>query len=104
MARYKRSEVFNQIMTEIYKMSIPSADWNELVEKYRDPDTGISEVPYWDFSIADWLLDDIIEKHLRKHHVSKGESELLRFQILLGPSPVSLRAGTPPRKDKTDGE
>lgn len=89
-------------MTEIYKMSIPSADWNELVEKYRNPDTGISEVPYWDFSIADWLLDDIIEKHLRKHHVSKGESEILRCQILLGPSPVSLKAGTP-SKDKTDG-
>ena len=91
MNKERLSKIFNQIMVEIYQASIPSADWYELVEKYRDPESGISYIPYWDYTISGELLEMIVDKYLKKYHVNVTDSETLRFQILLGPSPESLK-------------
>lgn len=78
-------------MTEIYKASIPSASWDDLLRDSPRNEAGQIEVPFEDYHISDQILDDIIQETAKKYRLSKADLESLRTNVYLGPSPIGIR-------------
>jgi hypothetical protein len=91
MTDKKFKEVYHEVMTEIYKASIPSASWDDLIRDSPRNEAGRVEIPYEDYYISSLILDEIIETIAKKHHLSRGDLGSLRMNVYLGPSPISIR-------------
>jgi hypothetical protein len=91
MTNKKFKEVYHEAMTEIYKASIPSASWDDLIRDSPKNEAGRVEIPYWDYHVSDLILDEIIEAVAKKHRLSESDTGSLRTSIYLGPSPISIR-------------
>ena len=91
MTNKKFKEVYHETMTEIYKASIPSASWDDLLRDSPRNEAGQIVVPYENYHISDQILDEIIQETAKKHRLSKADLESLRANVYLGPSPISIR-------------
>ena len=78
-------------MTEIYKASIPSASWDDLLRDSPRNDAGQIEIPFENYHISDQILDEIIETTAKKYRLNQFELQSLRTNVYLGPSPISIR-------------
>lgn len=91
MTNEKFRKVYHDVMTEIYKASIPSASWDDLIRDSPKNKAGHIEIPYWDYHISNLILDEIIETVAKKHRLSKKDTASLKTNVYLGPSPISIR-------------
>lgn len=91
MTDKKFKEVYHEAMTEIYKASIPSASWDDLLRDSPRNEAGQILIPYEDYHISDQILDEIIETTAKKHRLNQFELQSLRSNVYLGPSPISIR-------------
>ncbi len=91
MTNRKFEEVYHEAMTEIYKASIPSASWDDLLRDSPRNEAGQIIVPYENYHISDQILDEIIQATAKKYRLSKADLESLRTNVYLGPSPISIR-------------
>jgi hypothetical protein len=91
MTNKKFREIYHEAMTEIYKASIPSASWDELLRDSPRNEAGQILIPYEDYHISDQILDEIIETTAKKYRLNQFDLQSLRSNVYLGPSPISIR-------------
>lgn len=91
MTNKKFKEVYHEAMTEIYKASIPSASWDDLLRDSPRNEAGQILIPYEDYHISDLILDEIIETTAKKYRLNQFELQSLRSNVYLGPSPISIQ-------------
>lgn len=86
MPRKSRNDRIEEAMTLCYKrlyaFSTPSADFDELIDKYR-------ENQFWlDYLITEELFDIITKEVMKEYRLRPYERESFRRSILLGLSPA----------------
>lgn len=86
MPRKSRKDRIEEAMTLCYKrlyaFSTPSADFDELIDKYR-------ENQFWlDYSITEELFDIITKEVMKEYRLKPYEREGFRRSVLLGLSPT----------------
>jgi len=91
MTNKKFKDVYHEAMTEIYKASIPSASWDDLLRDSPRNEAGQIEIPFENYHISDRILDEIIQATAKKYRLSQDDLESLRTNVYLGPSPISIR-------------
>ena len=81
----KLFEICMNIYRELYKKATPSANMDELIEK------GITKKHNWfmNYYIDETKMKKIINKHIKKHKLTKMEKEAIDVEIWLGCSPTS---------------
>lgn len=92
MNRDRFHDVFNETMREIYRASIPSADWDDLLANSPRNENGQILVPYEDYKISDQVLDEIVTRKTKEYRLREPWKSSLRTNVYLGPSPISIRA------------
>jgi hypothetical protein len=90
MTNKKFKKVYHEAMTEIYKASIPSASWDDLLRDSPRNEAGQILIPYEDYHISDLILDEIIEATAKKYRLNQDDLGHLRTNVYLGPSPLSI--------------
>lgn len=86
MARKSRKdrieEAMNLCYKRLYAFSTPSADFDELIEKYHENQF------WWDYSITEELFEIITEEVMNEYRLRPYEKTGFRQSILLGLSPT----------------
>lgn len=85
----KEEQLILDCYRELYKKAIPSANFDELVEKATINKRGEKEIQFNNYEIDDTLLHEIIDKHAEKIKI-KWRSLRIKNTILLGCSPKSV--------------
>ena len=90
MRTEKLWEICMDIYRDLYKHADPSADFDELIKSGETQKEGW----FYDYYMPEEKIDEIIEKHLKEHRLSKWEKHSIRTTIYLGSSPTSVRRTT----------
>lgn len=80
-------KILNETYTKLYKLSEPSADFNELVNSATINSYGQKEIPFNDHQIDIATYEDVLEKVIKKYRLNDVESKQLKNTIALGCSP-----------------
>lgn len=86
-ATKKEEQIIWDIYVDIYKMSTPSADFNELVDKAPMDDRGRKEIYFMNYEIEEYVFDKILDSHLKGRRITKLKQRMIRNTILMGCSP-----------------
>ena len=90
---HKIDNLILECYKELFKESIPSADFVELMETASLNKQGELEIPFMDYEIDNTLLYEIINKYA-KQVKPKWQKESFKRTILLGCSPKSINIET----------
>jgi hypothetical protein len=85
------NKIVMEIMKELYVNSIPSADFDELVENAPIDEYGRKNIRFDDYEIDDTIMDNIMNYHFKKNRLTKYEKNIVSANVYLGPSPRSIR-------------
>lgn len=94
MGRRKKKtlkDVVFDIYRELYINSEPSADFDQLVESAEIMEDGRKNIHYENYEIDGELMDEIVERHLKKNKLKDRERQAVKFEIYLGASPMTKR-------------
>jgi hypothetical protein len=83
----KLEKVVLHCYKELYKMSTPSADFDELVKNASINQFGQKEIPYMDYEIEEALFHSILHKVLSKYKLDTWDIDRIKNTIYLGCSP-----------------
>ena len=77
------------IFREMYAKADPPANLDELIK------SGVSKKEnfFMNYYLPEEEQIEIIDKHIRKHKLSKYEKEIISVTVNLGPSPTSIKKG-----------
>lgn len=92
MKQGKLQEILFDMYREAYQKATPSADFDELNEKYH------GDIPFTDYYIPHKNLEEIFDRHISKYKLSRNEKNSLSFSYYLGCTP----SGNKNILDKTD--
>lgn len=84
----KLLDIVYDIYREMYQRAEPSADFDLLVETAEVVD-GKKVIPYTSYKIDDNLMMEILNRHLSNHKLTRQEKDAIKFEVLLGVSPMS---------------
>jgi hypothetical protein len=80
-------KILNDTYNRLYKLSEPSANFNELVESATINSYGQKEIPFNRYEIDIPTYEDVLEKIIKKYRLNEIESKQLKNTIALGCSP-----------------
>lgn len=86
-ATKKEEALIWDIYRELYKESTPSADFDKLVEEAPIDGSGRKYIAFMDYSIPESLFEEILDRHLKGHKLTKLKQRMIRNTVLLGCSP-----------------
>lgn len=86
-ATKKEEQIIWDIYVDIYKMSTPSADFSELVDKAPMDDMGRKNIYFMNYEIEESVFDKILDSHLKGRRITKLKQRMIRNTILMGCSP-----------------
>ena len=86
-ATKKEEQIIWDIYVDIYKMSTPRADFNELVDKAPMDDMGRKDIYFMNYEIEESVFDRILDSHLKGRRITKLKQRMIRNTILMGCSP-----------------
>lgn len=87
----RAEELFIEIMTELYKNSTPSADFNELVENAETNEFGQKVIDFDSYYLPQDQFDEIVDSKLKKSRLPKWKKQSIKASIYLGASPSSIK-------------
>lgn len=90
-SREKLNRIVMEILKELYVNSIPSADFDELVENAPIDEYGRKNIRFDDYEIDDITMNNIVNYHCKKNRLTKYEKSFVSASVYLGPSPRSIR-------------
>jgi hypothetical protein len=77
--------------TELYKKATPSANFDELVENAPINERGEKVIDFSAYILDFDISIKIIEKYIKKGKLTFYEERCFRFEMFLGPVPVTIR-------------
>jgi hypothetical protein len=85
--------VLMEIYRELYKVSTPPADFDNLLENATRDDEGKLHIPFLDYEIEEKVMDNIIESVCKKHKIGFKTTlfKSIKTTIYLGCSPTTKR-------------
>lgn len=84
-------ETVLDIYRELYANATPKADFDELVKNAIIDSEGRRVIPFMDYEIDSDLMENIIDKHCKKHRFNKHVTNQVKIEVYLGCSPTSKR-------------
>ena len=91
MSRTKSKEALAKIcmdvLRELYQNSTPQADFDELIQNAKCDEDGRKIIPYDDYIIKEKTMIDIVNKHIKENNLNKSDSDVIKYEVYLGPSP-----------------
>lgn len=87
----RAEELFIEIMTELYKNSTPSADFNELVENAETNEFGQKVIDFDSYYLPQDQFDEIVDSKLKKSRLPKWKKQSIKASIYLGASPSYIK-------------
>jgi hypothetical protein len=94
----KQSKVEKAILhfyIEIYKVAIPSVDFNDLVDKAPINKYGQKEIAFNSYEVDVELFDKIVQQTCKKFKLNLREKKMFMFEAYLGASPKIQRNENP---------
>jgi hypothetical protein len=94
----KESKVEKAILhfyIEIYKVAIPSVDFNDLVDKAPINKYGQKEIAFNSYEVDVELFDKIVQQTCKKFKLNLREKKMFMFEAYLGASPKIQRNENP---------
>ena len=94
----KESKVEKAILhfyIEIYKVAIPSVDFNDLVDKAPINKYGQKEIAFNSYEVDVELFDKILQQTCKKFKLNLREKKMFMFEAYLGASPKIQRNENP---------
>lgn len=94
MGRRKKKtlkDITFDIYRELYIMATPSADFDFLVETAEIMSDGRKNIHYENYEIDGEVMDEIVERHLKKNKITNRERQAIKFEIYLGASPMTKK-------------
>lgn len=86
-ATKKEEKIIWDIYRELYKEAIPSADFDKLVEEASTNSRGQKDIGFMNYEIAQNTFNEILDKQLKGHRITKLKQGMIRNTVLLGCSP-----------------
>lgn len=83
----KEEEIVLKILKELYAVSNPPADFNELVNSAEKDKKGQKIIPFNDYEISQEDYNEILERNLKGKRLTKLKQQAIRNSIALGVSP-----------------
>jgi hypothetical protein len=94
----KQSKVEKAILhfyIEIYKVAIPSVDFNDLVDKAPINKYGQKEIAFNSYEVDVELFDKILQQTCKQFKLNLREKKMFMFEAYLGASPKIQRNENP---------
>ena len=94
----KESKVEKAILhfyIEIYKVAIPSVDFNDLVDKAPINKYGQKEIAFNSYEVDVELFDKILQQTCKQFKLNLREKKMFMFEAYLGASPKIQRNENP---------
>lgn len=90
------TELVYDIYRELYKNATPKGDFDELVANALINDRGEKEIPFNDYEICSYKMEDIVDEMMKRKScgmiLKPHEKKSIRFQVYLGCSPKNKKA------------
>jgi hypothetical protein len=83
----KEQQIIWDIYKDLYKESTPSADFDKLVEEAPINSMGEKDIGFMNHVISESKFDEILDRHLKGHRITKLKQLMIRNTVLLGCSP-----------------
>lgn len=87
MKESKETKIIWQIYREMYAVSNPPADFDELVNSAEKNELGQKVIPFNDYEISEKDFYDIIEKNIKGKRLTKLTQQMIKNTVALGCSP-----------------
>ena len=87
MKETKEQKIIWQIYKEMYAVSTPPADFDELVNSAEEDKLGQRIVHYNDYEISLEDYNEIVERNLKGQRLTKLKKQAIKNSIALGCSP-----------------
>ena len=81
------AKICMDVLRELYQNSTPQADFDELIQNAQRDEDGRKIIPYDDYIIEEQLMVDIVNKHIKENNLNKSDSDVIKYEVYLGPSP-----------------
>lgn len=80
----KLYEIVKNIYRELYQNSSPKGDWDKLIKS--------NSIDFFEkYFISREKYDDILDKHLKKHKLTKMQKNKIKNVVALGSAPMFLK-------------
>ncbi|NQW35430.1 MAG: hypothetical protein HQ471_00345 [Flavobacteriales bacterium] len=83
----KLNEAVMECYIRLYKASVPSVDFNDLIKNAKINEQGQKEIPYNDYLIDFDLETEIINGIIKEYKIGKFYANRFKATIYLGCSP-----------------
>jgi len=87
MKETKEQKIVWQILKEMYAVSNPPADFDELVNSAEENKLGQRIIHYNDYEISQEDYNKIVERNLKGQRLTKLKKQAIKNSIALGCSP-----------------
>jgi hypothetical protein len=87
----KDKEILWEMYREAFKLSTPSADFDELVNNATTNEFGQKEIPFMDYECDEEVLENIVETTMKRHKVPTWRRKQFSVAFYLGCSPKTKR-------------
>ena len=87
MKETKEQKIIWQIYKEMYAVSTPPADFENLVNSAEKNEKGQKIIPFNDYEIPLRDYEDILKKNLKGKRLTKLKQQMIKNTIALGISP-----------------
>jgi len=87
MTDKKFTEIYIEIMEDLYQKSIPSGSFKKLIEESPRDENGAIHIPYINYRIKQEVYEYVLDYHFKKHRLDEPSRSRLRVSIAMGPSP-----------------
>ena len=85
------TKIIHETYVELYKNSIPPADFDELVRNATINEFGERVIPFDDYSIEEVKIREIIQSMIKKYKIPKRHIDSFNFNVYLGCSPKTKK-------------
>lgn len=76
----KIEEIFYQCYTDIYKLSTPSAVYDEIIKDEK--------FSYRDYHISSHIFDMIVNEQIARHKLKSYDAQKIKTSLYLGHAPI----------------
>jgi len=87
MKETKEQKIIWQIYKEMYAVSTPPTDFDNLVNSAERNEIGQKIIPFNDYEISLRDYEDILKKNLKGKRLTKLKQQMIKNTIALGISP-----------------
>ena len=89
VSQKKLEKIVLDIYRELYENSEPKADFDHLMKTSPLNEFNQIDIPFMDYEIDQDIMDNIIEKHIKRNKISGYNAKQIKTTVYLGCSPKS---------------